>query len=93
MSEPPMPDAVFSRVTEEVRGTVRRVIMDCLAATSGQPEAAQAVILGGVAGAVEAFVAAASETVTRDRLKEALRDVVTDFVDQAKDQLVGGPIQ
>jgi hypothetical protein len=86
MSE--MPEDVFSGLGEIARKAVRDKIKDMLEPASIHPEAMQAVILGSMAGAVECFVCAANEGTSRDRLKEALRDLVADFVDQASDQLV-----
>lgn len=88
-----MPDDIFSKFSEIARSAVREKIMAMLSGASGHPEAMQAVVLGAMAGAVEGFVCAANEGVSRERLKEALRDVVTDFVDQASDQLMAGRIQ
>ena len=83
-------DDGFDRVGEIARQAVREKITAMMVPALGHPEAMQAVILGAMAGAVECFVCAASEGVSRERLKEALRDVVADFVDQAKDQLTAG---
>ncbi len=85
-----MPDDSFERVGEIARTAVREKVTAMLEPATVSPEAMQAVVLGALAGAVECFVCAADEGTTRERLKEALRDVVTDFVDQAKDQLFAG---
>jgi hypothetical protein len=85
MSE--MPEDVFSRIGETARSTVRATIADMLKPAEVSADAMQAVILGALAGAVESFVCASNEGTSRERLKQALCDVVVDFVDQAKDQL------
>lgn len=84
-----LPDSEFSRLVERARRAVRREVKRLLEDAQGR-ETQQAVVLGAVAGAVESFVCAADEGVSRDRLKNALSDVVIDFVDQVKDQLAGG---
>lgn len=85
-----MPDDVFQRFGEIARKSVRDQVVGMLEPASVSAEAMQAIVLGALAGAVEAFVCAANEGTSRERLKEALRDAVTDFVDQAKDELLAG---
>ena len=88
MSESAMPEDVFARIGEIARQAVREKVTAMLEPAEG--EAAQAVVLGALAGAVECFVCAANPGATRERLKEALSNVVADFVDQASDQLMAG---
>lgn len=87
MSEPSMPEDVFSRIGETARQAVKEKVFEMLKPAGVSAEAMQAVVLGALAGAVECFVCASNEGTSRDRLKEALCGAVVDFVDQAKDQL------
>lgn len=82
----------FKRVGEIARQAVREKITAMLepAIALNAPDAQQAVLLGALAGAVECFVCGSREGSSRERLKQALCEVVSDFVDQAKDQLIAG---
>jgi hypothetical protein len=84
-----MPSDVFDRIGQVARQAVLEQVTHLLQASDNR-EAQQAVVLGAIGGAVECFVCAASEGVSRERLKDALRDVVSDFIDQAKDHLIAG---
>jgi hypothetical protein len=90
MSEPFLDQLDFDRVGEVARRAVREKIAAMLEPASVSREATHAVLLGSIAGAIECFVCAADDGTSRERLKEGLRDVVSDFVDQAKDQLRSG---
>lgn len=85
-------DDGFARVGEIARQAVYEKIKAMLEPTVmlNSSEAQQAVILGALAGCVECFVCSVRQDVSREQLKETLRIVVADFVDQTKDQLVAG---
>ena len=82
----------FAQVGEIARQAVGEKIRAMLqpAQMLNSADAQQAVILGALGACVECFVCAAREDISRERLKQALREVVSDFVDQTKDQLVAG---
>jgi hypothetical protein len=81
-----MPEDLFQKVGDLARAAVREQVTSMMEPVAAYPDAVQAIVLGAIAGVVECFVLSSKEGVTRERLKEALRDVVSDFVDQVKDQ-------
>ena len=73
----------FNRAADAARRAIGKMIAELIFATSDQPQAQQAILLGSMAAVVGCWASAAGPGVSADRLTEALRGTIPDLARQA----------
>ena len=73
----------FNRAADAARRAIGKMIAELIFATSDQPQAQHAILLGSMAAVVGCWASAAGPDVSADRLTEALRGTIPDLARQA----------